>query len=166
MTEIVEDFSAEQYARKAASSFTLAAFGHDVLFNSVQGLNCVLHLTNHPDVSTVSEAAVDAMMDAARASTPILAERIASILSAEHAGVGMGAAMGLILLFGKSQEYVTSVTSLPMVMDRIDYTSVLASELDIIVRRASIEARGDVLRRGVLFRQFEELQPDAAMQAH
>jgi hypothetical protein len=147
-------FSADHFAREGARAFALAALGQDVLYNTVIGLRCVLQLSNHDGVVGLSELSVKLLMDASRGAVPAIAEHVEETLSAERAYFGMGAAAGLIALFGKPPEHVTAVETFPLVMDRIDHVALLAAELDILSRRHSIEARGDVLRRAVQVRQF------------
>jgi hypothetical protein len=150
-------FSADHFASEGARAFALAGLGHDVIYNTVIGLRCVLQLSDHDGVVNLSELSVKLLMDASRGAVAAIAEQVEETLSAERACVGMGAASGLIALFGKPPEHVTTVTTFPMVMDRIDHVALLAAELDILSRRRSIEARGDVLRRAVQVRQFIDL---------
>jgi hypothetical protein len=158
MTSISTDrFSAEHFAREGARAFALAALGYDVIYNVVLGLRCVLQLSDHDGVVDLSEPAVELLLEASRGATATIAEHVEEPISVERACVGMGAAVGLISLFGKPPEHVTTATTLPMLLDRIDHVALLAAELDVLSRRRSIDARGDVLRRAVQVRQFLEL---------
>lgn len=161
-----ERFSADRVAHDGARAFALAALGHDVIFNTVLGLRCVLQLSDHEGVVGLSDLSVKLLMDALDGAAPIIAEHVDTTLSAERACMGLGAAAGLVALFGKNCEQVTSATTLPMVMDRIDRVALLAAELDILSRRQSIEERGDVLRRAILFREFRDLEVTEDKQFH
>jgi hypothetical protein len=156
-TEVSDPFGANHFAIAGARAFALAGVGQDVIYNTVIGLRSVLQITEHEGVSGLSELLVKLLLDAAIGAVPFIAAEIDAPISAERAGVGMGAATGLIALFGKPRELVTTETTFDMVMDRIDHVALFAAELDILSRRRSIEARGDVLRQAVRVRQFIEL---------
>ncbi len=84
----------------------------------------------------------------------------------ERIVLGMGAASGLVALFGKPRDHVTTVTTMPLVLDQIDHVALLAAELDIISRRKSLEDRGNPLLLAIQFRRFADLQRTDAIELH
>lgn len=146
--------SAERIAIDGIRAFTAAALHHDVLHNAARGLRAVLKLSDHAGVVGISAEIVRDLSNASTDATPALATAVAETLTAECACLGMGAAAGLVALFGKTRDDVITATTLPLLMDRIDHAALLASRLDTIVLRQNIERRGDVLRRLITLARF------------
>jgi hypothetical protein len=148
--------SAERIAVEGVRAFIAATLHRDVVFNAVLGLRAILRLANHPGVAGMSAELVGDLLEANGLAVSALAETVQKQLSEERINLGLGAAAGLVGLFGKSRDEVVAASTFNLVMDRIDHVALLTAELDVVHLNQSIERRGDVLRRAIVLSRFRD----------
>ena len=106
----------------------MSSLGQDVIYNAVLGLRCILRLSDDLASLACRKVCARQLGRTAAEATPVIAEQVDNTLSAERAYFGMGAATGLVALFGKTQEQLVGLSTFPLVMDQVDHVALLAAE--------------------------------------
>lgn len=118
----------------------------DPIVCAVEGLRrLMMSIEAHTDdVSPRLAACADEAMK--RAAATIIAAAHPH-LDMDETALKLGAASGLLRLFGKDPAELWATETPEIAADRFDLAALLADELDALHRRRMIESRGDVFRR-------------------
>ena len=143
--------------------FRLASTGSDAaVIEAVIGLRSLMlaGLASH-DVRA-SEDMIATLAGAITAAAPVVAEAVGTRIETERVHLGMAAAGGFASLFTRTPAEIRETVDLPLAADRLDHIALLADELDAVIRRRNIEARGNPVRRAYAIRRAVEAEPAGA----
>lgn len=130
----------------AADRLKAAAAGDRPTRHMSQALRLALTIAAHPNASDASSkliAKVEAGFDVA---LPVIVKEAEGEMDLCHVALCMGQARGLLpLLCGTPEEIFRQRGAWPQILDRLDYATLLALQLEALDCARRIEARGNHL---------------------
>jgi hypothetical protein len=143
---VAPDRTADELLAYAGELLNAAAAGEQTTRYAALALETVLATADHPDVSAVSQAAITRLEAAFDAAVGAVIEDTGDALGPVRVSFGMGCGRSLLQFFGRPPEDLASERHrLPELGDRLDHTALLAHELEALLRKRRIDARGNHL---------------------
>jgi len=146
--------SIEETIELIISRFIAAREGHSVLLNTVLALRDFIRALEHPERGTASPDLVARLDDAITDVAPAIVREVGQSHPTPDVQIGLQAATGILSLFNTRCDEAAFAHLLPLALDRIDHIALLADELDALLRRRQIDARGNPFRASITGNQF------------
>jgi len=113
----------------------------------LRGVAIVAMDTAVHEITNRTKSAVIAEIEAM---APLLTNELAGSVSAEDVRFSIDAAVGLVRLFGRNEDGSLPHELTTMMMDRHEYTFLLAAQIEVVQRNRTIAERGYVLRNATV----------------